>query len=174
MAEFDWKQLEEAKANLIKKAEAIKKSFVQMPGGQPADGGAASGVPPEAAGVPPEMAGAGAPPDAAGVPPEMAAAMAGAPMGVDAATAGMLGIPAAPTPAPDAGAGAGAGGAAEPTITITIGQLIDLIKKLAGVSKMLGPGVAPEAATPAQQAAPGADAIKAAVVEALGDMGLTR
>ena len=183
MAEFDWKQLEEAKANLIKKAEAIKKSFVQMPGGQPVDGGAGgvppdaagAGVPPEMAGMPPEMAGAGAPPDAAGaVDPAMAAAMAGAPMGVDAATAGMLGVPAAPTPAPDAGAGAGAGGATEPTITITIGQLIDLIKKLAGVSKMLGPGVAPEAATPAQRAAPGADAIKAAVVEALGDMGLTR
>ena len=184
---FDWSQLEEAKKDLVKRAEALKQSFVQMPGGAPADAGAgaAGGMPPDAAaaGVPPEMAGAGAPPDAGAVPPEMAgmppdalAALAGgAPMGVDAATAGMLGG-AAPAPAPDAGAGAGAGagGATEPTITITIGQLIDLIKKLAGVSKMLGPGVAPDAATQTPAAAPGSADIKAAVVEALGDMGLTR
>ena len=182
---FDWSKLEEAKKDLVKRAEALKQSFVQMPGGAPADAGAgaAGGMPPDAAasGVPPEMAGAGAPPYAGAMPPEMAgmppdalAALAGgAPMGVDAATAGMLGG-AAPAPAPDAGAGAGAGGATEPTITITIGQLIDLIKKLAGVSKMLGPGVAPEAAAPAQAAAPGSADIKAAVVEALGDMGLTR
>lgn len=36
MANFDWKELEKAKANLIKRAEALKQSFVQMPGGQPA------------------------------------------------------------------------------------------------------------------------------------------
>lgn len=189
MAEFDWNKLEEAKADLIKRAEAFKKAFVQMPGGAPAGDPAAGGAPmdPAAGGAPvdpatgapmdPAAAGAagGAPMDpAAGMDPAMLASMAGGmpPMGVDPATAGMLGAPAAP--APDAGAGAGAGGATEPTITITIGQLIDLIKKLAGVSKMLGPGVAPEAAAPAQAAAPGSADIKAAVVEALGDMGLTR
>ena len=187
---FDWSQLEEAKKDLVKRAEALKQSFVQMPGGAPAGDPAAGGAPadPAAGGAPvdPAMAGGmppagdpaagGAPvdPAMAGMDPAMLAAMAGgAPMGVDPATAGMLGAPAA-APAPDAGAGAGAGGATEPTITITIGQLIDLIKKLAGVSKMLGPGVAPEAAAPAQAAAPGSADIKAAVVEALGDMGLTR
>lgn len=188
---FDWNQLEEAKKALVKRAEALKQSFVQMPGGAPADAGAgaAGGMPPDAAaaGVPPEMAGAGAPPDAGAMPPEMAgmppdalAALAGgAPMGVDAATAGMLGgaVP------PDAGAGAavaGAGGAGtpEPTITITLSQLWEVVKKVLGLAKQIGAngqGVAADG-TPAPAPAPaaGQDAIKAAVIEALGDMGLTR
>lgn len=176
---FDWSQLEEAKKDLVKRAEALKQSFVQMPGGAPAGDPAAGGAPADpamAGGMPPagDPAAGGAPmdPAMAGMDPAMLAAMGGmAPMGVDPATAGMLGAPAA-APAPDA-APAGAGGATEPTITITIGQLIDLIKKLAGVSKMLGPGVAPEASAQAP-AATGAADIKAAVVEALGDMGLTR
>lgn len=103
----------------------------------------------------------------------MMAAMGGAPMGVDPATAGMLGMP----PGPDAGAGAAAAGAApaqEPTITVSLSQLWDIVTKVLGLAKKIGAngqGVAPEAA-PAAPA--GQDAIKAAVIEALGDMGLTR
>ena len=114
--------------------------------------------------------------------PTMMAAMGGAPLGVDAATAGMLGAgaPAAPVGA-DAGAGgalAGAGGAGtpEPTITISLSQLWDVVTKVLGLAKKIGAngqGVPAEgAAAPAQPA--GQDAIKAAVIEALGDMGLTR
>ena len=36
MAEFDWKKLEEAKKDLLKRAEAMKKAFIEMPGGAPA------------------------------------------------------------------------------------------------------------------------------------------
>lgn len=194
---FDWNQLEEAKKALVKRAEALKQSFVQMPGGVPADP-AAGGAPadPAAGGAPVDPAtgapvdpaaaaagaagAAGAPVDpAAAMDPAMLAAMGGAPMGVDAATAGMLGgaVP------PDAGAGAavaGAGGAGtpEPTITITLSQLWEVVKKVLGLAKQIGAngqGVAADG-TPAPAPAPaaGQDAIKAAVIEALGDMGLTR
>ena len=44
---FDWNQLEEAKKNLVKRAEAFKKAFIQMPGGAPAEGG----MPADAAGL---------------------------------------------------------------------------------------------------------------------------
>lgn len=185
MAETNvWKQLDEAKADLVKRAQELrKKAFIEMPGGQPPPGG----DPAAAGGMPPEMAGAaGAMPPGgdpmAGMDPTMLAAMGGgAPLGVDAATAGMLGAgaPAAPAGA-DAGAGgalAGAGGAGtpEPTITISLSQLWDVVTKVLGLAKKIGAngqGVAAEGAAPAQPA--GQDAIKAAVIEALGDMGLTR
>lgn len=181
-----WKQLDEAKADLVKRAQELrKKAFIEMPGGQPPPGGD-----PAAAGVPPDMAGAaGAMPPGgdplAGMDPTMLAAMGGgAPLGVDAATAGMLGAgaPAAPVGA-DTGAGgalAGAGGAGtpEPTITISLSQLWDVVTKVLGLAKKIGAngqGVAAEGTAPAQPAQPaGQDAIKAAVIEALGDMGLTR
>ena len=193
MAEFDWKELEEARKGLLKRAEALKQSFVQMPGGAPAGDPAAGGAPmdPAAAGAPvdPAMAGgmpppgdpaAGAPmdPAMAGMDPAMLAAMAGgAPMGVDPATAGMLG--GMPPPDPAAGAaGALAGGAGagtpEPTLTLTLSQLWDVVTKVLGLAKKIGAngqGVAPDAA-PAQPAGGvSQDAIKAAVIEALGDMG---
>lgn len=189
MAEFDWKQLDEARKDLMKRAESFKKAFIEMPGGAPAGDPAAGGAPmdPAAGGAPmdPAMAGGmpppgdpaagGAPvdPAAMGMDPAMMAAMGGAPMGVDPATAGMLGMP----PGPDAGAGAAAAGAApaqEPTITVSLSQLWDIVTKVLGLAKKIGAngqGVAPEAA-PAAPA--GQDAIKAAVIEALGDMGLTR
>lgn len=195
-AEFDWKRLEEAKANLIKRAEALKKSFVQMPGGQPAGDTAAGGAPadPAAGGMPidPAMAGVdpaamagGAPvdPAMAGVDPAAMAAMAGGmpPMGVDAATAGMLGgmPPVDPAAAGAAGAVAGGAGAGtqEPTLTLSLSQLWDVVTKVLGLAKKIGAngqGVAPEAA-PAQPAGGvSQDAIKAAVIEALGDMGAMR
>ena len=176
-----WKRLDEAKADLVKRAQELhKKAFIGMPGGQqPAAGGDAAA----ASGIPPEMAGAmppgGDPTMMGGMEPAMMAAMSGAPLGVDPATAGMLGAgaPAAPVGA-DAGAGAalaGAGGAGtpEPTITISLSQLWDVVTKVLGLAKKIGAngqGVATEgAAQPAGQ-----DAIKAAVIEALGDMGLTR
>lgn len=198
MAEFDWKKLEEAKKDLLKRAEAMKKAFIEMPGGAPAgapagdpaaggapmDPAAAGGMPPEMAGgapMDPAMAG-GAPMDPAaaggmppGMDPAMMAAMGGMPpMGVDPATAGMLGgMP------PDAGVGAAAAGASaapEPTITVTLSQLWDIVNKMLGLAKKIGAngqGVAPEA--PAQQAGGvSQDAIKAAVIEALGDMGAVR
>lgn len=103
--------------------------------------------------------------------PAMMAAMGGAPMGVDPATAGMLPADAA---AGGAAAGAGGGGVTEPTITLSLSQLWDVVTKVLGLAKKIGAngqGVAAEAA-PAAPA--GQDAIKAAVIEALGDMGLTR
>lgn len=191
-----WKRFDEAKKDLVKRAQAYKQAFMEMPGGMPPGGDpAAGGAPmdPAAAGgapMDPAMAGGapmdpaamgGAPMDPAamgGMPmdPAMMAAMGGAPMGVDPATAGMLGgMP------PDAGAGAaaaGAGGAGtpEPTITITLSQLWDIVTKVLGLAKKIGAngqGITPEAA-PASAAPAGQDAIKAAVIEALGDMGLTR
>lgn len=194
-ASFDWKELEEAKKDLMKRAEALKKkAFIQMPGGAPAGDPAAGGAPmdPAAAGAPvdPAMAGGmpppgdpaagGAPmdPAMAGIDPAMMAAMAGgAPMGVDPATAGMLGAPADPAAAGAAGAiagGAGAG-APEPTLTLTLSQLWDVVTKVLGLAKKIGAngqGVPADGAAPAAPA--GQDAIKAAVIEALGDMGLTR
>jgi len=192
MAEFDWKKLEEAKADLLKRAEALKQSFVQMPGGVPAEDPAAAGAPvdPAMAGAPmdPAMAGgmpppgdpaaAGAPmdPAMAGMDPAMMAAMAGgAPMGVDPATAGML--PGMPADAGAGGAVAGGAGAGtpEPTLTLTLSQLWDVVTKVLGLAKKIGAngqGVAPEAA-PAQSGV-SQDAIKAAVIEALGDMGAMR
>ena len=99
------------------------------------------------------------------------------PIGVDPATAGMIGgMP------PDAGAGgalAGGGGAGtpEPTLTLTLSQLWDVVTKVLGLAKKIGAngqGVAPEA-TPAQPSGGiSQDAIKAAVIEALGDMGAMR
>ena len=65
--ESDWKKkLEEARANLIKRAEALKKAFVQMPGGQPAGDPAAGGAPadPAAGGMPMDPAMAGGDPAA--------------------------------------------------------------------------------------------------------------
>jgi hypothetical protein len=120
-------------------------------------------------------------PAMAGMDPAMMAAMAGgAPMGVDPATAGMLGgMPPEDPAAGAAGAlagGAGAG-APEPTITLTLPQLWDVVTKMIGLAKKIGAngqGVAPEAA-PAQPAGGvSQDAIKAAVIEALGDMGAMR
>ena len=193
-AEFDWKkQLEEAKADLVKRAEALKNAFVQMPGGQPAGDSGAGGAPvdPAAGGMPsdPAMAGGdpsamagGAPvdPSMAGVDPAAMAAMAGGmpPMGVDAATAGMLGgmPPVDPAAAGAAGAVAGGAGAGtpEPTLTLSLSQLWDVVKKVLALAKTVGAngqGVPAEGAAPAQPAGMNQDAIKAAVIEALGDMG---
>jgi len=192
---FDWKELEEAKKSLLKRAEELKQSFVQMPGGAPA-GDPAAGVDPAAGGAPmdPAMAGGmpppgdpaagGAPmdPAMAGMDPAMMAAMGGGmpPMGVDPATAGMLGgMPPADPAAGAAGALAGgaAAGTPEPTLTLTLSQLWDVVTKVLGLAKKIGAngqGVAPEAA-PAQPAGGvSQDAIKAAVIEALGDMGAMR
>lgn len=201
-----WKRLDEAKADLVKRAEALnKKAFIEMPGGQmpPAgDPSAAGGMPPEMAGamppggapmdpaamggMPPDAAGAmppGGDPAMGGMDPAMLAAMAGggAPLGVDPATAGMLGGAGGMPPDAAAGgalAGGGGAGTPEPTITITLSQLWDVVTKVLGLAKKIGAngqGVAAESAAPAAPAAPaGQDAIKAAVIEALGDMGLTR
>jgi len=89
------------------------------------------------------------------------------------------GVPPA-DPAAAGAAGAIAGGAAagtpEPTLTLTLSQLWDVVTKVLGLAKKIGAngqGITAEgAAAPAQPA--GQDAIKAAVIEALGDMGLTR
>ena len=193
MAEsFDWKRLDEAKADLMKRAEAFKKAFIEMPGGTPAGDPAAGGAPMDPAMMDPAMAGGmpppgdpaagGAPmdPAMAGMDPAMMAALAGgAPMGVDPATAGMLGgmPPADPAAAGAAGAVAGGSGAGapEPTLTLTLSQLWDVVTKLLGLAKKIGvngQGVPADGAAPAAPA--GQDAIKAAVIEALGDMGLTR
>lgn len=197
MAEFDWNQLEEAKSDLLKRAEALKKAFMEMPGGMPPPGDPAAGGAPmdpaAAGGMPPEMAG-GAPmdpaaagamppggdPAAAGVDPAMMAAMGGMPpMGVDPATAGLLGgmPPADPAAAGAAGAMAGGAGAGtpEPTLTLTLSQLWDVVTKVLGLAKKIGAngqGVAAEA--PSQPAGVNQDAIKSAVIEALGDMGAMR
>lgn len=188
---FDYSKIAQARAAITKRANEIKQAFVQMPGGQkeaqeaPMDPAAAGGMPPPGmdpammGGAPmdPAMAG-GAPADpamAGGMPPmdpAMMAAMGGAPMGVDPATAGMLPVDAG---AGGAAAGAAGGGVTEPTITLSLSQLWDVVTKVLGLAKKIGAngqGVAAES-TPAQPAA-GQDAIKAAVIEALGDMGLTR
>lgn len=192
MANFDWKELEKAKADLVKRAEALKQSFVQMPGGQPAGDPAAGGAPADpavAGGAPmdPAMAGGdpaamagGAPvdPAMAGMDPAAMAAMDGGmpPMGVDPATAGMLGgmPPVDPAAAGAAGAVAGGAGAGtpEPTLTLSLSQLWDVVTKVLGLAKKIGAngqGIAPESASPSPVA--NQDAIKAAVIEALGDMG---
>lgn len=196
MAEFDWNKLEEAKKDLIKRAEEFKKAFVQMPGGAQAGDPAAGGAPmdPAAGGAPvdpatgapmdPAAAGAagGAPMDpAAGMDPSMLAAIAGGmpPIGVDPATAGMLGgmPPADPAAAGAGGAMAGGAGAGtpEPTLTLTLSQLWDVVTKVLGLAKKIGANGQGVPADGAASAAPaGQDAIKAAVIEALGDMGLTR
>ena len=178
---FDWNQLEEAKKNLVKRAEAFKKAFIQMPGGAPAEGGmpadAAGGAPMDPAAAGAAGAAGGAPMDpAAAMDPAMLAAMGGAPLGVDPATAGMLGgmPPDAGAVSPDAGAGAAAAGAApspEPTITISLSQLWDIVTKVLGLAKKIG---ANGQGIDTGSAPAGQDAIKAAVIEALGDMGLTR
>ena len=102
------------------------------------------------------------------------------PMGVDPATAGMLGgmPPADPAAAGAAGAMAGGAGAGtpEPTLTLTLSQLWDVVTKVLGLAKKIGAngqGVAPESA-PAPSGGVNQDAIKAAVIEALGDMGAMR
>jgi len=204
MAEFDWKKLEEAKSDLLKRAESLKKrAFVEMPGGMPPPGDPAAGGAPMdpamAGGMPPpgDPAAGGMPmdPAAMGGMPMDPAAMGGAPMdpammaamggmpppGVDPATAGMLGgmPPADPAAAGAAGAMAGGAGAGapEPTLTLTLSQLWDVVTKVLGLAKKIGAngqGVAPEAA-PAQPAGGvNQDAIKAAVIEALGSMGAMR
>lgn len=192
MAVFDWSKLEEAKADLLKRAAALKQAFVQMPGGAPAGDPAAGGAPMDpammggapmdpamAGGMPPpgDPAAGGAPmdPAMAGMDPAMMSMMGGVPpMGVDPATAGMLG-----GMSPDAGAGAATAGASatpEPTITVTLSQLWDIVNKMLGLAKKIGAngqGVTPEA--PSQPAGGvSQDAIKAAVIEALGDMGAMR
>ena len=58
MAEFDWKELDQARADLVKRAAALKqkKAFVQMPGGAPAGDPSAGGAPMDpamAGGMPP-------------------------------------------------------------------------------------------------------------------------
>ena len=194
MAEFDWKKLEEAKSDLLKRAESLKKAFMEMPGGMPPPGDPAAGGAPmdpaAAGGMPPPgdpAAMGGMPMDPAamgGAPmdPAMMAAMGGMPPpGVDPATAGMLGgmPPADPAAAGAAGAMAGGAGAGtpEPTLTLTLSQLWDVVTKVLGLAKKIGAngqGVAPEA-TPAQPAGGvDQDAIKAAVIEALGSMGAMR
>lgn len=185
MAEKVWEDLKAAREDLVKRAHAMKKAFIEMPGG--AQPGAGAPADPAAGGVPPEMAGAagaagamppGGDPAAAGVDPAMLAAM-GAPMGVDPATAGMLGGAPADPAAAAGGAVAGAGGAGtpEPTITITLSQLWEVVKKVLGLAKQIGAngqGVAPDGtpAAPAATAQPAIsqDAIKSAVIEALGAM----
>ena len=191
MAEFDWKELDQARADLVKRAAALKqkKAFVQMPGGAPAGGPSAGGVPMDpamAGGMPPagDPAAGGAPmdPAMAGMDPAMLAAMAGgAPMGVDPATAGMLGgmPPADPAAAGAGGAMAGGAGAGtpEPTLTLTLSQLWDVVTKVLGLTKQIGAngqGVSPEQAPAASSGGVNQDAIKAAVIEALGDMGAMR
>ena len=172
MAEFDWKKLEEAKSDLLKRAESLKKrAFMEMPGGMPPPGDPAAmgGMPMDPAAM------GGAPMD-----PAMMAAMGGMPPpGVDPATAGMLGgmPPADPAAAGAAGAMAGGAGAGtpEPTLTLTLSQLWDVVTKVLGLAKKIGAngqGVAAEA--PSQSAGVNQDAIKAAVIEALGDMGAMR
>ena len=190
MAEFDWKELDQARADLVKRAAALKqkKAFVQMPGGAPAGDPAAGGAPIDpamAGGMPPAgdpaAGGAQMDPAMAGMDPAMLAAMAGgAPMGVDPATAGMLGgmPPADPAAAGAGGVAAGAAGAGtpEPTLTLTLSQLWDVVTKVLGLAKKIGAngqGVSAEGAAPAA-GAQSQDAIKAAVIEALGDMGITR
>lgn len=193
MAEKVWEDLKAAREDLVKRAHAMKKAFIEMPGG--AQPGAGAPADPAAGGVPPEMAGAagamppggdpaamgmppGGDPAAAGIDPAMLAAM-GAPMGVDPATAGMLGGAPVDPAAAAGGAVAGAGGAGtpEPTITITLSQLWEVVKKVLGLAKQIGAngqGVAPDGtpATPAAPAQPAIsqDAIKSAVMEALGAM----
>ena len=190
MAEFDWKELDQARADLVKRAAALKqkKAFVQMPGGAPAGDPSAGGAPMDpamAGGMPPAgdpaAGGAQMDPAMAGIDPAMLAAMAGgAPMGVDPATAGMLGgmPPADPVTAGAGGVAAGAAGAGtpEPTLTLTLSQLWDVVTKVLGLAKKIGAngqGVPAEGAAPAA-GAQSQDAIKAAVIEALGDMGITR
>lgn len=120
---------------------------------------------------------------AAGMDPAMLAAMSGGmpPMGVDPATAGMLGgmPPADPAAAGAGGAMAGGAGAGtpEPTLTLTLSQLWDVVTKVLGLAKKIGAngqGVAPEQAPAASSGGVNQDAIKAAVIEALGDMGAMR
>ena len=195
MSEFDWNRLKEARLDLLKRAEALKRAFVQMPGGaqggeppagdagavppgmDPAMAGMAGAMPPDPSGMDP-MAG-GLPP---GADPAALAAMAGAvpPMGVDPAMAGMVGAPGVPgapgmDPAAGAGgaiAGAAGAGAPEPTLTLTLSQLWDVVTKVLGLAKRIGAngqGVAAEGAAPQPPASQ--DAIKAAVIEALGSMG---
>jgi hypothetical protein len=122
-------------------------------------------------------------PAMAGMDPAMLAAMAGgvSPMGVDPATAGMLGgmPPADPAAAGAGGAMAGGAGAGtpEPTLTLTLSQLWDVVTKVLGLAKKIGAngqGVAAEQAPTSSAGGVNQDAIKAAVIEALGDMGAMR
>lgn len=141
MAKFDWNELERAKMRLVKRAEAMKRAFVQMPGGMqqggdpsmgggdPSQGGApmdpsmAGGMPP---GGDPSMSG-GMPMDPSmmgGMPPPGDPSMGGAPM--DPAMMAMMGgqppmgvdpatagmLPGMPGAPADAGAGGAAAGAA--------------------------------------------------------------
>ena len=196
MAKFDWKEFDAAKANLLKRAAMLKRAFVQMPGGAPAGDPNAGGMPPPgmggdpaAGGMPmdPSMAGGMPPPEMGGDPaaggmpmdPSMLAAMAGGvpPMGVDPATAGMIG--GMPPPGADAGAGgalagAAGAGAAEPTLTLTLTQLWDVVTKVLGLAKKIGANGQGVQAESAQQPALNQDAIKTAVIEALGSMGAMR
>ena len=196
-----WDRLNEAKADLLKRASALKKSaFMEMPGGMPPGGDPAAmgGAPMDPAamgGMPADPAAAGGmpmdPAAAGGMPMDPAAmggmpmdpaAMGGLPMGVDPATAGMLGgMPPPGDPAAAGAAGALAGGAAagtpEPTLTLTLSQLWDVVTKVLGLAKKIGAndqGVAAEAAPAQPSGGVDQDAIKAAVIEALGSMGAMR
>lgn len=196
---FDWDKFNATKAALVKRAAELKQAFIQMPGGnkeaQMAPGGdpaSMGGMPPEGdpaamGGMPMDPAMMGGDPAAmggdpaamdpaamGGMPMDPAAMGAMPPMGVDPATAGMLGGMPPDAGAGAAAAGAGGAGAPEPTITITLSQLWDIVTKVLGLAKKIGAngqGITAEVA-PAQPA--GQDAIKAAVIEALGDMGLNR
>ena len=142
MAKFDWNELERAKMRLVKRAEAMKRAFVQMPGGMPQGGdpsmgggdpsqGGAPMDPSMAGGMPPggdPSMGGGMPMDPSmmgGMPPPGDPSMGGAPM--DPAMMAMMGgqppmgvdpatagmLPGMPPAAPaDAGAGGAAAGAA--------------------------------------------------------------
>lgn len=161
----------------------LKQAFIQIPGGQPQSkeaqdpamaGGApmdpamAGGLPPMdpamAGGVPPEMTG--------GVPP-MDPAMAGMMPPMDPAMAGMM-------PPPDmAGAAPGAGAPGElpsaapgsPMITITLDQLFEIIQKVLGLAKKVGPnGQSVQAPVEAAPAGITQDQLKASIYEALGNM----
>ena len=150
----------------------LKQAFIQIPGGQPQSKEAQD--PAMAGGAPmdPAMAGGLPPMDpamAGGVPPEMTGGVP--PM--DPAMAGMM-------PPPDmAGAAPGAGAPGElpsaapgsPMITITLDQLFEIIQKVLGLAKKVGPnGQSVQAPVEAAPAGITQDQLKASIYEALGNM----
>lgn len=164
-----------------KQVEAmLKQAFIQIPGGQPqskeAQDPAMAGMPQMdpamAGGVPPEAAGGMPPMDpamAGGVPPEMAGGM---PL-MDPAMAGMVPPPDMLGAAPGAGAPGELPSAApgSPMITITLDQLFEIIQKVLGLAKKVGPnGQSVQAPVEAAPAGITQDQLKASIYEALGNM----